>query len=807
MGAWNILIAEAQSRPAGAPGTVALWEHILAAFPTAGHLWKAYAEAQLSVGNDAAVRQIFGRCLLHCPHIELWKSYLQYIKKVNDGRAEGRDEVGKAFQFAVDHIGLDMKALPIWQDYIAFLKGSPASGPAEESARMAAVRKVYQRAILVPMHMVEQIWRDYEAYENSLSRALAKGLLAEYQPGHFATRAVLRERKRLLDSCNMFALATPPGTSPKDEERQYLAWRQLLAFEQSNFQRLAPVALGKAVSFAFDQSLMYLYHYPDIWYEYATWHARHGSPDTAVQVFVRAISALPDCDVLHFAYAELEETRGRIPEAKAVYEAIIARGEGSEGSALAHIQMMRFARRAEGVEAARKAFLAARKSASCTYHVYIASALMELWLDKDAKVAKNVLELGLKKYIHEPAYVLMYVDVLSWLNDDRNMRALFERALSVLPPSESSGVWNRYVECERNFGDLASMLKVEQRRRRALAPDDDDGGDGEEAAAADSLEDVAARYAFQGLWPCSAAQLAYLGRLQIGEEEGPMRKLGADGPEDLLEERPLSAAKGAADAQLQQRAAVRPDVSKMAVYDPSRGLRGPAIASQGGPFLGPLHPPPMPNQPHPQMLPPTVPLAVGLMPGTATALPPGTAHMPGHPQQAPQQHLMLPPRPSPPLPPGPPPAQAAHSGAAAGTGQPSVVDDALLKQLPSAVAALLCSLPPQVPGPYPDVDWFMDLLLHTDLAPASSLPQGGGPRALPDTSVSVQHSSNKRKEPDSATIAADGGSEVLPSVSKSPPKDIFRMRQMQKARGLAMGSEGGSLSGTLSADRQSGSSG
>lgn len=38
---------------------------------------------------------------------------------------------------------------------------------------------------------------------------------------------------------------------------------------------------------------MYLYHYPDIWYEYATWHAKTGSVDSAVKVFQRALKALP----------------------------------------------------------------------------------------------------------------------------------------------------------------------------------------------------------------------------------------------------------------------------------------------------------------------------------------------------------------------------------------------------------------------------------------------------------------------------------------------------------------------------------
>lgn len=41
------------------------------------------------------------------------------------------------------------------------------------------------------------------------------------------------------------------------------------------------------------QCLMYMYHYPDVWYDYATWHAKGGLIDAAVKVFQRSLKALP----------------------------------------------------------------------------------------------------------------------------------------------------------------------------------------------------------------------------------------------------------------------------------------------------------------------------------------------------------------------------------------------------------------------------------------------------------------------------------------------------------------------------------
>ncbi|KAJ0099424.1 hypothetical protein Patl1_19753 [Pistacia atlantica] len=257
------------------------------------------------------------------------------------------------------------------------------------------------------------------------------------------------------------------------------------------------------------QCLMYLYHYPDIWYDYAIWHAKSGSVDAAIKVFQRSLKALPDSEMLRYAFAELEESRGAIQAAKNLYESLLA--DGVNATALAHIQFIRFLRRNEGVEAARKYFLDARKSPNFTYHVYVAYALMAFCLDKDPKVAHNVFEAGLKRFMHEPMYILEYADFLSRLNDDRNIRALFERALSSLPPEESIEVWKRFTQFEQMYGDLDSMLKVEQRRKEALSRTGEEGA----TALEGSLQDVVSRYSFMDLWPCSSKDLDHLVRQEV----------------------------------------------------------------------------------------------------------------------------------------------------------------------------------------------------------------------------------------------------------------------------------------------------
>jgi len=549
-----------------------IYERLLATFPTAAKYWKQYVEAYMATNNDEATKQIFSRCLLNCLHISLWRCYINFIRRINDKRgSEGLDETKKAFDFMLNYVGNDAASGPVWMEYITFLKSMPAVTHQEESHRMTTVRKVYQKAILVPTNRVEQLWKDYENFENSVSRTLAKGLLSEYQPKFNSAKAVYRERKKYIDDIDWNVLAIPPTGSYK-EEQQSMAWKRLLTFEKGNPQRIDVTTANRRVTFTYEQCLMYLYHHPDIWYDYAMWHAKNGSMDSAAKIFQRALKAIPDSEVLKYAFAEMEESRGAIQTAKTIYESLL--GENVSITSLAHIQFIRFLRRTEGIEAARKYFLDARKSPSCTYHVYVAYATMAFCLDKDAKVAQSVFEAGLKRFMQEPGYILEYADFLCRLNDDRNVRALFERALSLLPPEKSTEVWKRFVQFEHTYGDLSSMLKVEQRRKEALSRTSEDVL----SASENTLHDVVSRYSFMDLWPCSSKELDYLVRQEwLAKNTVKVDRSATLNTGSMIDKGTVGISARARSLP-QSGKVVRPETSQMVIYDP-RQMKGPEFSA------------------------------------------------------------------------------------------------------------------------------------------------------------------------------------------------------------------------------------
>ena len=106
-----------------------------------------------------------------------------------------------------------------------------------------------------------------------------------------------------------------------------------------------------------------------MWYEYAMWHFEGGRSKESTAVFERALEACPDSMILYFAYANVLELSKEFKAASDMYEKLLAK----RNDPLIYVQFMRFARRTEGIKAARNIFRRGRNAPGCTYHLYVAS--------------------------------------------------------------------------------------------------------------------------------------------------------------------------------------------------------------------------------------------------------------------------------------------------------------------------------------------------------------------------------------------------------------------------------------------------
>ncbi|VDD87394.1 unnamed protein product [Enterobius vermicularis] len=474
--AWNLLLRESQAR--SVDQVRPFYEKLVTQFPNAGRYWKAYIDHELRGKNYENVEALFERCLIHVLNIDLWKCYVFYVRETKGHLSSFREKMAQAYEFALEKVGMDMHSYSIYADYISFLKSAPTVGQYAENQRISAVRKIYQRGVVTPMVNIEQLWAEYCAYEKSVNATLAEKLIAERNKEYQVAKRISKALEQVTRGLNRQAVSVPPrGTAA--EMKQLEMWRKYIQWEKSNPSGTEEYAqYAKRVIFAYEQALLCLGYYPDIWYEAslfqqkaATALAEKGDVKTAnvmnaeiAQLFERAIGGLlKTSQLLFFAYADFEEERMKYENVKKIYDRYLALEECDP--TLAYIQLMKFVRRTEGVQFARAVFKRARQDPRCKFH--------------ETDIAIRIFDMGLKKYGDEPDYALAYVDFLSHLNE----------------------IWDRYLEFESQVGDLASVLKVDQRRRDALK---ESYGEMQTLLLID-------RYRFLNLVPCTNEQLKLMG--------------------------------------------------------------------------------------------------------------------------------------------------------------------------------------------------------------------------------------------------------------------------------------------------------
>eukprot|EP00088_Acartia_fossae_P014893 TRINITY_DN1804_c1_g1_i2.p1 TRINITY_DN1804_c1_g1~~TRINITY_DN1804_c1_g1_i2.p1 ORF type:complete len:714 (+),score=161.43 TRINITY_DN1804_c1_g1_i2:55-2196(+) len=586
---WFLLLKHAQQRNITEARDI--YEEIIGTFPTNGKFWKAYIEHEMKMLNHEKVEKLFQRSLIKVLSMDLWKTYLQYVKETKSQLATFKEKMAQAYDFALDKMGLDIASDKLWSDYINFLKGVEASGGYAENQKIMAIRKVYQKAVVTPILNIETIWKEYTAFEQNVNPIIAERLTAEKSREHMNARRVAKEYEAQTRTLNKQLPSIPPSGS-NEECKQIEAWNNYINWEKSNPLKVEdPGLVGKRVMFAYEQCLLCLGHHPDIWLEAALYlqetaktmqekadvNTAESFLEQTSQLYERAISGvLSHCTLLYFSYADFEEQNMKFEKVHKIYQRCLEVKDVDP--TLCYIQYLKFSRRAEGIKSARTVFKKAREDTRSNFHVYVAAALMEYYCSKDKSVAFKIFELGLKRFNNSPEYILAYLDYLSHLNEDNNTRVLFERVLTggQISSKECVDIWNKFLEFESNIGDLASVVKVEKRRAQAL----------QEAGLSGDLEhkhtcNIIDRYRFMTLLPLTQPQLNSIGYVDTFRKESRLTPglMGRGGS------KPKSTAikvNGILDFYSDNLA--RPDFSQMVPFKPKVNYRPGEFMVPGGIF-------------------------------------------------------------------------------------------------------------------------------------------------------------------------------------------------------------------------------
>ncbi|KAK0563174.1 mRNA 3'-end-processing protein rna14 [Tilletia horrida] len=510
-------------------------------FPTAASQWVAYLDLELAHSNFSQVESIFARCLRNTPSMELWRFYLSYTRRVNPlppitGSSDASEETPRektrkiieaAYEFCLGYIGREKDSGNIWMEYIHFIKEREVRVAYKEGQKMDDLRRVYHRALSIPLNNIELIWRDYDQWESSLNKVTAKKFLGDRSAAYMTARSALREMHGLADHLHRPGLPKLPAWSAthlaktshydSDRDRELVEdWKKYLAWEAKNPLVLDdPAALQARVLGAYKRAMMTMRFYPEIWYSASSYCASIHKSEEAVEWLRNGMEACPGSFLLTFAFVDLQESRRQTSECSAKLDvllqdvhskiearqakvtdacaAIDAEGEAARAAAIEakrktgavedvageeremerQQEEKRTARKTAIEEAARPAIDELKESAALIWikhmqflrrtEIWEANALLEYHCSKDKGVATKVFELALKTFGGDEAFVTRYLEFLITINDDSNARALLERVIPTFPPERARPIWDRWAEYEYAFGDLESIQKMETR--------------------------------------------------------------------------------------------------------------------------------------------------------------------------------------------------------------------------------------------------------------------------------------------------------------------------------------------------------
>ncbi|KAK3715587.1 mRNA 3'-end-processing protein rna14 [Vermiconidia calcicola] len=294
-------------------------------FPTAAQVWIEYVQMELAENNLRNVEQIFGQCLLNLPNIDMWTTYLDYLRRIhpliNDPDGAKRGIISQAFEVLLEHVGIDPESGKLWRDYVDFIKGGPGTMGGtgwQDAQKMDMLRKVYQKAIRIPHSELTKLWKEYDNFEIGINKTSGgRKFLQEQSPYYMTARTAKTQLDYKIEGLDRMSLPVLPpvyGCAGEDEfATQVEKWRAWLEWEKEDPLVLKDediAAFRKRVVYVYKQATMQLRFYPQIWFEASVWCVEQGTPEMekeGEEFLTRGMEACPESVLLALKKADRVE--------------------------------------------------------------------------------------------------------------------------------------------------------------------------------------------------------------------------------------------------------------------------------------------------------------------------------------------------------------------------------------------------------------------------------------------------------------------------------------------------------------------
>lgn len=139
--AWGVMVSEALGGPPSQwRGAL---ERCTSLLPECAHAWRLYINAELRMGELVRAEELFERCLLRCPQLELWKLYLSYLRIQKHAQPP---ELSQALSLLLQAVGDDVNSGPLWLEYVALCRDAIEPGMMQQGAQASCRMPFHARA-------------------------------------------------------------------------------------------------------------------------------------------------------------------------------------------------------------------------------------------------------------------------------------------------------------------------------------------------------------------------------------------------------------------------------------------------------------------------------------------------------------------------------------------------------------------------------------------------------------------------------------------------------------------------------------
>ncbi|CAK7223405.1 hypothetical protein SCUCBS95973_005167 [Sporothrix curviconia] len=341
------------------------YDRMLVKFPLLFGYWKKYADFEFNISGPEAAEMVYERgCASITNSVDLWMQYCTFKLETT----HEPQPVRELFERAVEHVGLDFLAHPLWDKYL------------EYEDRLEATENIFailKRIIQIPMHQYARYYERYRqlaqtrpiaelASEESLARVRAE---LQSEDSHFSSKTEPEIEAAIRAKMDVVSYETFTKTQEETNKRwafeseikrpyfhvtmldhsQLVNWRKYLDFEEASGD-------SARVVFLYERCLVTCAYYDEFWLRYARWMSAQPGKDEDVRIiFLRAATVFVPVSrpAIRLQFAYFEESRGRVDIARAIHEAVL---DTLPSSVETIVSLASLERRQVGLEAAIEVF-------------------------------------------------------------------------------------------------------------------------------------------------------------------------------------------------------------------------------------------------------------------------------------------------------------------------------------------------------------------------------------------------------------------------------------------------------------------